>query len=126
MTTNKAVARPHRETDINTERLGLYQERKSQQAQSNTDSVVSIDTPELQIQKPKKLPQLDSATNKVSQVFVTGDKIMVSAPWGGTAAAEIVMFYQADGVWAKYKPLEVREGWTWESGCLRASRLTFG
>lgn len=126
MTTNKALIRPKREIDINTERLSLYQQGKSQQVHSAVDSMILTNAPELQIQKPKKLPQLDSTSNEAGEVFVPGDKIMVSAPWGGTAAAEIVMFYRADGVWAKYKPLEVREGWPWESGCLRASRLTKG
>lgn len=85
--------------------------------------------PELYKPKLRPLPplqQLTTATNAGGEIFQVGDQIRVSAPWGGTVPAEIVSLYADDsgGAWAKYKPLESREEWPWESGCLRASRLS--
>jgi hypothetical protein len=82
--------------------------------------------------KPKKkpkyqpLPQLESATNVKGEVFKPGDRISVSAPWGGRSLAEIELFYQADSgeVWAQYKPVEsIPEKWTWLGGVIRAELL---
>jgi len=82
--------------------------------------------------KPKKkpkyqpLPQLESATNAKGEVFKPGNRISVSAPWGGRSLAEIELFYQADSgeVWAQYKPVEsIPEKWTWFGGVIRAELL---
>ena len=83
--------------------------------------------------KPKKkpkyqpLPQLESATNAKGEVFKPGNRISVSAPWGGRSLAEIELFYQADSgeVWAQYKPVEsIPEKWTWLGGVIRAELLS--
>lgn len=75
--------------------------------------------------KPKKLQLLNSATNIDGEIFHSGDKITVSSPWGDRAIAEIVNFYADDSgcAWASYKPLVAKPGWTWDGGCMRASRL---
>lgn len=75
--------------------------------------------------KPKPLQELDSFTNTAGVEFKTGDRILVSAPWGGYAAAEIVTLYQDDSgdAWAKYVPKESKADWSWLSGCVRALRL---
>lgn len=73
----------------------------------------------------KPLQVLSSAANVNGEVFNSGDKILVSSPWGGRATAEIVNFYQDDNgdAWARYIPQESRPDWPWEGGCLRAERL---
>lgn len=77
--------------------------------------------------KPQVIPQLESATNAAGELFKSGDKIEILAPWGGTTVAEIEMIYQsaAGDVWAKYKPSEaVPDAWQeWESGVCLARLL---
>jgi hypothetical protein len=77
--------------------------------------------------KPQVIPQLESATNAAGELFKSGDKIEILAPWGGTTTAEIELIYQsaAGDVWAKYKPSEaVPDAWEeWESGVCLARLL---
>ncbi len=75
--------------------------------------------------EPKQQPKLESATNDAGEVFNAGDKICVTSPWGEQAIAEITGFYQDNSgqAWAQYTPSEIREGWTWETGSIRAALL---
>ena len=80
---------------------------------------VAEHTAETQVKEPKpKIPPLvtlPSATNARGEVFQLGDQILVLAPWGGKALAEITLIYQgAEGAWAQYKSVgSVRDGWQW-------------
>jgi hypothetical protein len=74
----------------------------------------------------KTLQTLSEATNAKSEVFQTGDKILVRAPWGATAVAEIVTLYQDNNgeAWAHYLPTEsIPPNWSWLSGCIRVPLL---
>lgn len=77
--------------------------------------------------RPQVIPQLESATNAAGELFKSGDKIEIIAPWGGKTVAEIELIYQsaAGDVWAKYKPSEaVPDAWEeWESGVCLARLL---
>lgn len=68
----------------------------------------------------------DSAINAMGERFVTGDKIVVTAPWGGKAIATITSIYHGTGgTWVKYTPLvsEYPVGWNWSNGVRRAEQL---
>lgn len=74
----------------------------------------------------KPIKTLESAFNAADEVFQAGDKIVVKAPWGGKAIAEIALLYQDDGgtAWAQYLPLEsIPPNWSWLGGCTRTSLL---
>ena len=74
----------------------------------------------------KPVKTLESATNTEEEVFQPGDKILVKAPWGGNALAEITVIYQDESgnAWAHYLPLEsVPSDWSWLGGCSRSSLL---
>lgn len=73
----------------------------------------------------KPLQVLESVSNQAGEVFNSGDKILVTPPWGGKAIAEIASFYQDDSgnAWARYSSTESRSGWTWEGGCMLAALL---
>ncbi len=73
--------------------------------------------------QPKKA--IVEATNQTGEAFKPGDKIKVKAPWGGSAIAEIVTFYQDNDrkIWAQYNPQDSMPKWTWSRGCTRASFL---
>lgn len=73
--------------------------------------------------QPKKA--IVEATNQAGEAFKAGDRIKVKAPWGGSAIAEIVTFYQDNDrkIWAQYNPQDSMPKWTWSRGCTRASFL---
>ena len=73
----------------------------------------------------KPLQVLESVSNPAGEVFNSGDKILVTPPWGGKAIAEITNLYQDDSGngWARYTSSESRPGWTWEGGCILATLL---
>ena len=80
-----------------------------------------------QSSQSKDLKTLESVTNAAGEVFETGDRIQVEAPWGDSAVAEIVTLYQdlSSGDWASYIPFETSppNNWSWLGGCSRASLL---
>jgi hypothetical protein len=70
--------------------------------------------------------QIESATNAAGEVFTTHELIVVTAPWGKQAIAQIEKFYPSPtGIWARYKPLldELPAGWNWGGGVCRAELL---
>ncbi len=74
----------------------------------------------------KPVKTLESTTNATEEVFQSGDKILVNAPWGGKAIAEITLIYQdeSNNAWAHYLPVEaVPSNWSWFGGCTRSSLL---
>lgn len=69
---------------------------------------------------------VESAVNVAGERFVMGDKIAVTAPWGGKVTAKITSIYHGtDGTWVKYTPLvsEYPAGWSWSNGVSRAEQL---
>ncbi|AMW30037.1 MULTISPECIES: hypothetical protein [Arthrospira] len=75
--------------------------------------------------KPKVAVKLPQAENSEGEVFVVGDHILVRAPWGLWARAEIKTFYQSspDTVMAHFIPKEERTNWTWMGGLIRSDLL---
>ncbi|MGL5083434.1 MAG: hypothetical protein ACRC8A_18290 [Microcoleaceae cyanobacterium] len=84
-------------------------------------------------QKPTKRPKVQSqplvelteVKTPEGIVFKVGDGILVRAPWGNPAEAEITIFYQInpEEVFAHFVPKESKEGWTWEGGCICTALL---
>lgn len=82
--------------------------------------------------KPKPLPapepenKIETVSNAEGEAFSTGDKIVVTAPWGEKAIAQITNLYQSpSATWAQYQPAveELPTGWSWLGGVCRAESL---
>ncbi len=75
--------------------------------------------------KPKLKESIQQATNANGKVFSSGDKILVSAPWGSLVEAEITGFYKSPegSIWAIFLPQKSLPNWKWEKGCIRAELL---
>lgn len=104
---------------------------------SGTATPTTIEAPRrLEHQRPRRperpevkpLIELSQVTSSSGEVFKTGDKIAVRAPWGGGAIAQIASLYQdSTGCdWASYIPSESRPDWSWDRGCIRAALLMKG
>ena len=89
--------------------------------------VITSDLQQLEAQEDTDLETgIDSAVNVAGERFAAGDKIVVTAPWGAKAIAQITSVYHGtDGTWVQYKPLvsEYPAGWSWSSGVGRAEQL---
>lgn len=75
---------------------------------------------------PRPESTIETVNNAGNEVFSTGDKILVTAPWGEKAIAQITSIYQSpSGTWAQYKPAvdELPTGWSWFGGVCRAESL---
>lgn len=75
--------------------------------------------------KPQPLVEVAEAANPEGVVFKAGDQILVRAPWGDEAVAEVTVFYQLnpESVVAQFIPKSEKSGWIWEGGCIRAELL---
>lgn len=75
---------------------------------------------------PKPAITLETISNADGEAFSAGDKILVTAPWGEKAIAQITSLYQSPSdTWAQYQPIaeELPTGWSWLGGVCRAESL---
>ncbi|TVU53520.1 MAG: hypothetical protein EA414_11620 [Arthrospira sp. PLM2.Bin9] len=121
-----AVTRPNKPPEANSE----LPTNNTQEDSRSTGTVKHIPSrtvkPSKPIKhKPKVAVELPQAENDQGEVFVTGDHILVRAPWGLWARAEIKTFYQSgrDTVMAHFIPKEERPNWTWMGGLIRSDLL---
>ncbi len=76
-------------------------------------------------EKPKLKESIKQANNANGEVFNSGDKILISAPWSSMVEAEITGFYKSPegSIWATFIPQTSLPNWNWEKGCIRAELL---
>ena len=75
---------------------------------------------------PRPVSTVETISNIDGEAFSTGDKILVTAPWGEKAIAQITSLYQSPSdTWAQYQPVaeELPTGWSWLGGVCRAESL---
>ncbi|NJK36607.1 MAG: hypothetical protein HC835_03865 [Oscillatoriales cyanobacterium RM2_1_1] len=75
--------------------------------------------------KPQPLVELAEVITPQGEAFKVGERILVRAPWGDQAVAEITNFYQIspDQVVAAFIPQDSKEDWIWEGGYIRIDLL---
>jgi hypothetical protein len=70
-------------------------------------------------------PPIEKATGANGDVFVVGDRVSITEPFGTRVPALIDSFYaDMNGeIWVRVKPEEVNPDCRWEQGCLRSEGL---
>lgn len=84
--------------------------------------------PKPAIRKPipkAEIPVIEKATGANGDVFIPGDRVEITEPFGSRVAALIDSFYaDTNGeIWVRVKPVEVNPNCRWDQGCLRSEGL---